>query len=287
MDEYVEKNCTSLSCPFPDFPLVDHGSVHVTKWDPYKIESVYNDYGLLGSGVKLNRDGSVMLFEVKDYGDDEFTIYSRTLQHCCNDSVVVESINSAYDFSADGTRIVISENGPLYAQILMHQDGASLGYEYETEVFRLIIPNVAVKHIGISETGERFILTLNTKQLLIFDLEIPVEENNTVQLHYNKTFTSDLNDYEVENATISDDGTRILLAGSDQIVRILIESDTGWVVQDEIESPNLDVGDCFGCELAKPNDNDVFVIGAPYEDSKSRDDLFDNSVPNNGTVYLY
>jgi hypothetical protein len=227
-----------------------------------------------------------MLFEVKDYSGEYIDLYARKLQSCCRDYFVAEAFNSNRDFSADSKRIVIAENLARYSQILIHQNDSSLVYSYE-EVFRLRILDVEVTHIGVSETGERFILTLDTKELLVYDIEITIDENDIENVSYNKTFTTDLNDFEVQNATISDDGTRILIAGADQIVRILTESDTGWVVQEEIESPNLDIGDCFGCVLAKPNDGDVFVIGAPGEDSGSREDLVDNSVSNNGALYLF
>jgi len=292
-NEYVERECKSLSCPYPDFPLVDEGSLHYSKWAASsRIGSVYNAYGPLGSQPKLNKDGSVLIYERKGEGNNESsysTIYSRSLEYCCDDLSVTDAMKAIFDISADGKVIAIADNYGKYARVVVHKKGSYLGADYQSQFFQQLISDVPVSHVEISERGKRFIVITSAHQLLVFDLdtEIDIDDWMVEQWNYQLTYTSDITDYEVENATISDDGTRILIAGTDQIVRILVEDELDWIVQEEITSPNMDTDDCFGCVLAKPNNGDVFVIGAPGEDSANTSDLFDNSTSNNGSVYLF
>jgi hypothetical protein len=291
MNEYHDRECKVLSCPFPDFPIVDQGSVYYGEWAAYgNVKEVYNAYLPLGSQVKLNGDGSVLVFEKVE--DDSSThgrasIYSKVLTYYDEEELITELPSPIFDTSADGNMVAVVENHQAsYSNLKVFKEDGTLGVSY-SECFSQFYSGINMNHVGISESGSRLILVTDTRELLLYELEITDDERGNEYVTYNKTYTSDLNDYAVVNASISDDGTRILIADADQKVRILTESDSGWVVQDEIESPNLDLGDCFGCVLAKPNDGDVFVIGAPGEDSNSRDDLFDNGVTNNGAVYLF
>ncbi|WP_196161714.1 hypothetical protein [Reinekea sp. G2M2-21] len=295
MEEYVERECRQISCPFPDFPLENYGSIFYTKWaEPERFGRVYNDMGPLGYMPKLDRNGTVLLYDLRQQGvneKNESSMLTRPLHYCCDDYYVDSGLavqNAIFDISADGQIVITADNRDRNSVVKLNKKGSWIGADYsESPVYRYIVPLGTVNAVSISESGKRFVLVLDTKKFMVFDLVSILEDMDRETWNFELTDMGDLIDFDVANATLSDEGTRIVVSGTDQIVRLLVEDESGWTIQEGIESPNLDSDDCFGCVLAKPNNGDVFVIGAPGEDSATKEDLFDNSISNNGAVYLY